>query len=372
MRSVGRGRPFWLNEVYTDIGAYDEGTFSDEQDARHIRHGILAPIAHGAKGALFWQYKTERVGVESNGRGLVTVDGHDTSRSLEAARIGKFLAEHGTLFTGGSVPPATIAILYDIRSDLFSALEDHAGNASAGKPDPGYAGYAYKRALRGAYAMFYRAGFAVEWVDARRAEDLSPERFRLAYLPMPFMTGKPLAERILGFVRGGGILVAEAGFGLRAENTWLQGPAPGSGLAQALGYVIDRHFRLDTTWMGVTLPTLENLTLEAVARFDRLVGRGAGRAGEWTAGGSKHLPPSSPAAVECRAGNGKAIVFGFSPGLSFSLDPARGRGLVDLAAVLARAAGVAPTAEMSGNGAAEVVARALQSADGKRILGLSR
>ncbi len=367
IRAVNRGRAWWVNEAYSDpcLG------FRCEKGPAHVRHVFLTPIARGAGGVMAWQYRAERLGTESMDDGMVDAAGEDTPRSLELGRIGAFLAEHGGLFVGSRVPQAEIALVYDFRADLLSAIEDvcFAGCdlpplPGAGHPYSLAEGYAYKRALQGAYAMFFNAGLPVEMVDSRRAESLC-EGFKLAYLPLPFFVGEELAGHLLRFVKSGGLLVAEAGLGLRAENTWLEVRPPGPALAE-LGYRLKRHFRVRGACPGATLEVFAHGAVPALSYLDvlePLAGSAARPAGKWLSAPPGGFPEGAPPALECPLGAGRALVLAFSPGLS-GREPA----CAALAAALAGAAGVSRPVEPRGRNAESVIARTLETSDGRRAL----
>ncbi|NOZ64865.1 MAG: hypothetical protein GXO71_08125, partial [Caldiserica bacterium] len=98
---------FWINELYPNRAGWVA-----EVKVEDFRKWIWTTIAHGAKGLLFWQYRAERLGNESNGHGLVNIDGSENEKSKEAERIGKVLNNHASLFREFTVPQSEVAIVY--------------------------------------------------------------------------------------------------------------------------------------------------------------------------------------------------------------------------------------------------------------------
>ena len=125
--------------------------------------------SHGAKGILFWQYRAERLGNESDGNGLLNIDGSKNERSEEAERIGEVINNHASVFREFKVPQAEVAILYDHRSDLISRIEN------TGAPtDPEFAttlNYLYKFSLFGSYSLFWENNIPVDWIPSRERSE---------------------------------------------------------------------------------------------------------------------------------------------------------------------------------------------------------
>jgi beta-galactosidase GanA len=355
IRSVNHGRRWWINEAYSDpnIG------FRRECGADHIRHIFLSPIAHGASGVMAWQYRAERYGIESRDDGLVDFDGSDTVRSEETARVGRFLKAHGHLFTDSTVPQSEIAILYDFRSDLISALEGESFGLKGPRQHP-YSiplDYPYNEALHGAYHCFFRAGYQVELLDSRKVERLS-DGFKLAYLPLPYVVDARLAEALLAFVRAGGTVVTEAGFCLREESTWLRIGAPA---IDELGYRLKRHYRLN----GRTVPlNLAGRTVNVSGQLDWLIpeaGGGASPVGQIEEA-IFQIPGGAPAMLSTPLGDGLVTALAFSPGLNSGLPE-----MSTFVDTLAGEAGVGAPIRPEGAGAEGVVLRSLVASDGQAL-----
>ena len=197
--------------------------------ALDTRTKIWTIISRAAKGIVFWQYRAERVGNENNLAGLVNLDGSFNNRSIEAGEIGKIISSHQKLFGELSVQDADVAILYDFDSSLISQIED-TGNGEdlwdfSVKED---ARNAFNLAHRGMYELFFNLSVPVDYLDTRNLNDIL--KYRVIYAPYLTMIKGDVIRRLEKYVSSGGILLADEGFGLRQQNTWLCNNIKVSGL----------------------------------------------------------------------------------------------------------------------------------------------
>jgi beta-galactosidase len=361
IRSVAGDGRWWVNEAYVDPSL----AFRRAHGAAHVRHVLLTPVAHGAAGVMAWQYRPERYGMESGDDGLVDVDGAETDRGREAARVGSFLAEHGHLFTASRVPTPEIVVLYDFRADLLSSIEGRCCEKAAPLAHP-YSvpvSYAYKRALTGAYRLFHACGHQVAVVDSRSVQG-RVDGVKLLYMPCPYFVGEDLGRSLMSFVRSGGTLVAEAGLGLRGENTWLKLDAPGPELT-GLGYRLKKHCRPPDSQVTIEADLAGGYQLRAGGHLDVLETqpdspasvRGTFREGLHA------VSVGMPAVLEVPIGSGRALLLAFSPGMNAEAD-----GMEGFLSALAADAGVEAPLLPEGKGAGSVTVRRLLAGDGRPVI----
>lgn len=79
LRSVDEN--YWCHELYPSWDGWREAP-----SQKFLERLIWNVVACGAKGIVYWQYRSERVGNESNGYGLREIDGSSTERSDVAAK----------------------------------------------------------------------------------------------------------------------------------------------------------------------------------------------------------------------------------------------------------------------------------------------
>lgn len=212
---------YWSQEIYSDCT-----TTWEHRDPRTLQMWVWELISCGCKGIIYWQFKPERFASESDGYGLVSLNGCDTDRSLAVARIAETIHANEDLLKSSQPVPSEIAIVYDPDSDLLSEIE---GNRIT------YLGSIYKQNLHGLYDLF---------ADLNQSVDLLPspylkERisaYRLVWLPYHLMLTEEQARICLDYVNSGGILVSEPCLGFRAPNTWVRtGNIPAYGMDQIFG-----------------------------------------------------------------------------------------------------------------------------------------
>jgi hypothetical protein len=212
---------FWVYELYPDWGAWHPKVRTGDYKLK-----VLAPLAAGAKGIVYWQYRAERVGMENNLSGLVNIDGSSKEVSREALKISCFIRENQDFLLRAKVKTDPIAIVYSVDSDLINRVENTGSEGSWDFSLRNRNGlYLYKKALCGIYALFRELGYAVEWLDSRSLTDKA-KQFKLLYLPEMFMPTAAEVTALLTFANTGGKLIAEEGLGLRRANTWVNNAWP--------------------------------------------------------------------------------------------------------------------------------------------------
>ena len=305
MRNICRGT-FSIYELYPSVGGYPE------IPPYQVQQWCWAAIAGGARNVFFWQFKKERLGLETNDAGLVETDGSDNSTSIDARRTLNIMTRLAPEIAHWRVPPAPSAIVYDLESDLINRLEgtiprdgDYTGRYDLRYSFP--AGSSYKAALRGVYGLLWERNLQVDIISARRLAD-EAGRYRLLYLPALGSVDEARAEILYRYMKNGGIVIADAGFARRDSNTWLQPSRPGSGLSRLLGYR-EKNWTVNPQWHGKIRFGETGTVLDT--RFEKVCFQvdTATVCAVWDEDGT-------PAAVTGNVGRGKFLVLGCLPGIS--------------------------------------------------------
>ena len=117
-RAIGKGGRWWNEEIYSGMSPGGV-TWKKQTDPRELTTLLWMTLAHGAAGAMFWQYRPDHVAFESPGYNLAALDGRPTPRLQavsEAISQIDGLAEHLPL----RVPKARVAIVnHQPSHDLF-------------------------------------------------------------------------------------------------------------------------------------------------------------------------------------------------------------------------------------------------------------
>jgi beta-galactosidase GanA len=342
MRSVSPY--FWINEIYTNSFFYTTPDISPED----LRFRIWSYIAAGAKGVVFWQYRSERVGNESGCSGLVGIDGRMTVRAeaceAEAARVRR----HSEVLRDFRPDPADVAIVYDIESDLISRIEETSGQNFAGNTVK----YTYKSALKGAYALLWRTRIRADFVSTRELEKI--RSYRAVYLPAMLVVDGATARILEEYVRSGGMLLAEEGLGLRDKRYWMSPVAPGAGLDGLFGV---GQGKTSLPAAPVEL-AYRSLRLPVSSRRAVLEPRECQVLAAWPDGGA--------AIVSRPCGNGRTWMFGFHPGQCYA--ETAGNGFVEMASELLREAGVTPAIDIVEASPDTLVEWRIGTSLGRRVL----
>jgi len=226
-RLRGVSDPFWINEIYGNRGMYVEPL-----TPAYLRQTTYHAVAGGAKGIVYWQYRSERLANESNDAGLTHINGGPTDRSREVERVVRVLRKHQNEL-GPAVPPrGAVGILYDFSSDLISRI-------AAAAPGPvqveqGWReDYPYKMSLRGIHLALWELDVQADVVPSEEIERLLG--YRVAYLPCPRMIPDEQAKVLAKFVERGGLLISEPSPGMRDPNGWVSPDVPPHPLDELFG-----------------------------------------------------------------------------------------------------------------------------------------
>ena len=216
-RSATRGDPhgFWVTEV--PGGTAWIGDTYDHLRPGEMRYNLWSTVAHGATGVSPWQFKPERIGPEVGTFGLVELDGTPTYRTHEVEEFTRAIRGHERLFLDARPPEADCAVLFSPESSVA---------VSSVRP------LSYRDAMHGIVATLWRRNVHFDLV--RTTEDLG--RYRVVYLPMPWLIPGDDLGNLLDYVDGGGTLCVEAGFGCLEDNGWYAPRGPRMGLSGKLGY----------------------------------------------------------------------------------------------------------------------------------------
>ncbi|MHB8624796.1 MAG: beta-galactosidase [Aggregatilineales bacterium] len=215
-RSAAQGRTFWVCEMnggrghYAHPGEPGPGFYSNYvRSKEEVRSQVLLSFSHGAKGAIFWQWRPEHFGGESPGWGLTTAAGELTERTEGLREIAAMLKAHGDLFEQMTLPDPQVAIVWEPRSYQAERLANW-------KPGFGYLG---GFELFGYHRAFTSLGLRVEYLHARTIiEQGIPKSVKLLVHPYPVADRSGLAAAITSWVRSGGTFVAGPGVGLFDEQ----------------------------------------------------------------------------------------------------------------------------------------------------------
>ena len=314
LRSVDEN--YFVHEIYPGLGMFRNAWYDTPFDLRFKLYGALAS---GAKGTMYWQYRAERVGHENDCAGIMRMDGSPREVAYEAQKYGEQLKKNMPYFVGSNAVNADMGIVFDFDSMLLSEIEDACG------PDYDFTMYApqyyYHLAHKGMYRLLRNENYNVDYVNANTPEKF--KNYKVLYFPYHAMLKPATVEYLKEFMENGGIVVADEGFGMRTQNTWMQPydidckPLMTARLKERRmlrGETFDYNGETITIAPYKSEYNVENATVEM--RFAN----------------------GAPAMQSVQVGKGKLYLCGFSIGYSYH--ETQGKGLVDFMNTVFEAAGM--------------------------------
>jgi beta-galactosidase len=303
-RSAGHafGKGFWIGELQAGQGAtgmriVEPVTAHDEE------FWMWQAVAHGAREIANYAWYPMSSGFESNGYGLINLDGTLTDRARAAGRVAAIISRNARDINQAQPAPAEVAILYDRLSYMVGGSQ----------PSPSTLGNAERDSLLGLYRAFFETQIPVDFVHPMALDADHLRQYKLLFLPYPVMLPRGVADLVKEYVKQGGTVVAEARLAWNDERGYASPVVPGFGLDALFGA---REILIRP---------------EAEPKMVMSVGLGGMGAGQTVPGAAfeEHLEalpgaqvlatfPSGDAAIVQKAhGHGKAILAGTFLGLAY-------------------------------------------------------
>jgi beta-galactosidase len=347
-RSAGHsfGKGFWIGELQAGQGV--TGMRIAQPVTGHDEASWMwQVVAHGAREIAVYAWYPMNAGYESNGYGLINLDGTLTPRARTAGETARAIAQNAASINNARPAPAEVAILYNRLSYMVGGTE----------PSLSTLGNAEGDSLEGLHRAFLEKQIPVDFVSTQDVIDGRVKAYKILFLPYAVMISQQVAEGVKRYVEQGGTAVAGARLAWNNARGFASDVIPGFGLDEVFG-----------AREKIIRPVeAARLTMESSPSLPGM------KAGEAVRGGSfeEELEPlagaqvlarfsnGQPAMVEKAYGKGKAILAGTFLALSYERehDPSTGR----LLRSLAQAAGARTDVKVSGRGTSEVEVRRLVS-----------
>ncbi len=348
-RSAGHssGKGFWIGELQAGQGVTGM-RIADPVTSQDEAFWMWQVIAHGAREIAVYAWYPMDSGYESNGYGLINLDGTLTDRSKEAGKVARTIARHAAELESAEPASAQVAILYNRLSYMVGGSE----------PSLSKLGDAERDSLLGLHRAFFDRQIPVDFVSAKDIRDGRVKAYKILFLPYAVMLAEDVAEGVKRYVAQGGVAVAEARPGWNNARGFASDVIPGLGLREVFG-AREKMIRPSKNPQLRVTPSAGLPGLEAGQMF-------SGYAFE------EDLVPEPGAHVLARFsggaagmtlnhyGRGKAIWIGSFPALACerNRDASAARAMLALAA----AAGVRPEVRVSDKGTKKIEVRRLVSA----------
>ncbi len=345
-RSSGRsfGKGFWIGELQAGQGVTGM-RIADPVVAHDIEFWMWKVLSHGAREIAVYAWYPMNAGYESNGYGLINLDGSLTERARAAGKVARMIERNASELLSAQPAPAAVAILYNRISSMVGGAE----------PSASQLGNATRDSLMGLHRAFFEQQIPVDFVHPEDVIRQKLAQYEILFLPYPVMLSRDVAEGVARYVENGGTAVAEARLAWNDQRGFSSQVVPGAGLSEVFGAREKLIRPVEKTQIliepSAQLPGLgprEPVTAEAFEedleplQNARVLARFA--SGE-------------PAVVEKSFGKGKAVLVGSFLARAFERHHEASTGRFLLA--LARQAGVSAEVEVSGPATSQVEVRRL-------------
>jgi beta-galactosidase len=237
MRGIKK-KNFWIMEQ--TAGPAGWGEFRRNPRPGELRNIAYQQIAHGADAILWFRWRTCTAGREQYWHGLLGHDGRPLRRYQEAAQTAKELSRLWPFLENTTVK-TRVALLYDYQS-LWAFDFQKA-----------YEGCNPQKVMSSYYNAFFRQAMAVDVISPE--EDFSS--YSLILAPHLYIMPDHLAEKLEGFVREGGVLLADARTGVKNETSLCHERTLPGKLSDCLGISIEEY---DVTANPVLMKGIGNLS----------------------------------------------------------------------------------------------------------------
>jgi beta-galactosidase len=353
IRSAARDKGWWMGELQAGQGATGVRVAAPVTGA-DLRLWGWAAISRGARAISYYAWYPMSSGYESNGYGMINLDGSLTDRAKIAGEFAGVVGRNAALFGPLRPRPSRVAILYNRLSYLVG------GNTVA-------PGTVVRNSMLGVYRALFEQNIQADFIHPDEVVAGLASKYDVVYLSYPVMLQGPVADALKAYVHGGGTLISEARPAWNDERGAASVRIPGGGLDELFG-ARERELR-----SGETVTFMMERSLDgALAPLAGRVVNGLAFAEHLavTGGSSRVLArfpgdaenPGDPAVVMSPYGSGRAILIGTFPSAAFEQDPDKMRPTGEFLQRLIASAGVTPEIRIDG-APGLVEARFLESSD---------
>jgi beta-galactosidase len=339
IRSAARDKGWWMGELQSGQGATGVRVAAPVTGA-DLRLWGWAAISRGVRAISYYAWYPMSSGYESNGYGMIELDGTITERAKIAGEFAGVVGRNMALFAPLRPRPSRVAILYNRLSYMAG------GNTVA-------PGAIVRNSMLGIYRALFEQNVQADFIHPDEvAAGLAP-RYDVIYLSYPVMLQQTVADALKAYVRAGGTLISEARPAWNNERGAANARIPGGGLDEVFG-AREKELRSPE---AVTLTAEKDLegalaplagrTFNGVAFAEHLEVTGSSTRvlARFAPVGSA---PGDPAIVLSRYGDGRAILIGTFPSAAFEQQPEAMRATGELLQRLVASAGVVPEVRIDG------------------------
>ena len=225
-RSAGlsSGKGFWIGELQAGQGVTGM-RIAAPIDSHDEEFWLWKVLSHGAKEIAVYAWYPMNAGFESNGYGLINLDGTLTPRSRAAGKVAQEIARNGSELLAAAPARAQVAVLFNRLSYMVGGSQSSLSKL----------GNATRDSLMGVHGAFFEQQIPVDFVHPMDLVHDKLGQYKILFLPFPVMISKPVIEGVVRYIQNGGTVVAEARLAWNDERGFSSDEIPGMGLAQVFG-----------------------------------------------------------------------------------------------------------------------------------------
>jgi beta-galactosidase GanA len=361
IRSAAREKGWWIGELQAGQGATGVRVAAPVT-AADLRLWGWAVLSRGARAISYYAWYPMSSGYESNGYGMIELDGTVTDRAKAAGEFAGNVSRNAALFAPLRPRPARVAILYNRLSYMVG------GNTVA-------PGNAVRNSMLGFYRAMFDRNIQTDFIHPDEVVAGLASRYDVVFLGYPLMLPQPVADALKAYVRAGGTIISEARPAWNDERGRANTRIPGAGLDELFA-AREKLLRSGETLTMIgegnlegPLAPLSGQSIPATGFAEHLeITNPAARVLARFPGQDGAAP--DPAIVLNKYGAGRAILIGSFPAAAFEQDPEKARLSGDLLARLTALAGVTPEVRID-RAAGLVEARFLESSDALLLIAIN-
>jgi beta-galactosidase len=345
-RSAGlnSGKGFWIGELQAGQGVTGM-RIAEPVDSHDEEFWLWKVLAHGAKEISVYAWYPMNAGFESNGYGLINLDGTLTPRARAAGKAALEIENSGSDLLSAQPARAQVAVLFNRLSYMVGGSESSLSKL----------GNATRDSLMGVHRAFFEQQIPVDFVHPTDVIRDKLGQYKILYVPFPVMISRNVTEGLTRFIQNGGTVVAEARLAWNDERGFSSDEVPGMGLAKVFG-------AREKVIRPVDKPEIvldSNLGLPGWKPGTRAVAEAFEEDLEPLPGARvlAYFADGAPAIVENTYGKGKTIIVGSFLAMAYQRhhqDAAK-----QLLLAFAQAAGVKPEVTVSGDNTSQLEVRRL-------------
>jgi beta-galactosidase len=219
--SAARGKVCYNVESHINYGGTD--IHQPVIEIRQLLHDLLPQLGMGIKGILFWQYRSEVLGLEAPAWGLVKTDGSPRPVTAAVRQFWSTLQPHTTELRNAFPAPAEIGVWRSRKNEIFHFCTQ--GQVRT-----------FNTALEAYIQTLYWDNLPLRLVNDRMLAAGDLDGLKLFLMPNCYYITQEEAEALNRWVHAGGVLLCEAhlaGYnGTTGRHSWT---VPGCGLSEAWG-----------------------------------------------------------------------------------------------------------------------------------------